>query len=484
MVRASVHNKKLQEEMRSHEGSQTPRSSALRKITKSALTHNRGRDREQLRAFQGRGMDSAGFRLQWNKAFPYQKLTLQEARAVLPQFDKDGSGKVDGAEFLIEFFTIGFDAKRESGRKHRELTAKIHKKVADREVALVRKDEERMMAAARGDFTDEDVMRARAKLTAASIAYKTAGGRAAGAAGLRGFVGSSMPPAILREQLKHAFSLHLTKRELGALFKDIDTDGSGTVDGSEFLMHFFRLGNLEQKHAARRAQEEAEKQWLVQAAVAAHDRELAEIQAGVVAAGAGAFGPADARSAYEKIGASSVRLERDPPDLTPFREGGPLAPDEFVRQINRAYDLRLGRREVNAVVTSLNDEAYAEGKSDGFSAGVDGDRFLRRVHQMRAKARREVRVTRPPVEGAWTLRRKYEDARPISSYSNPDLALPHDRVNMYGESLRPQTTPSKLRSPGASRPRPRTTGAAGGRSRRRAPSPPGSPGFGVLGIDF
>ncbi|KAK7253925.1 hypothetical protein SO694_00003450 [Aureococcus anophagefferens] len=127
MVRASVHNKKLQEEMRSHEGSQTPRSSALRKITKSALTHNRGRDREQLRAFQGRGMDSAGFRLQ--------------RRAVLPQFDKDGSGKVDGAEFLIEFFTIGFDAKRESGRKHRELTAKIHKKVADREVALVQGEE-------------------------------------------------------------------------------------------------------------------------------------------------------------------------------------------------------------------------------------------------------------------------------------------------------------------------------------------------------
>ena len=39
----------------------------------------------------------------------------------------------------------------------------------------------------------------------------------------------------------------------------IDTDGSGTVDGAEFLMHFFRLGNLEQKHMARRAQEEAEK---------------------------------------------------------------------------------------------------------------------------------------------------------------------------------------------------------------------------------
>ncbi|KAH8063094.1 hypothetical protein JL722_2253 [Aureococcus anophagefferens] len=410
MVRASVHNKKLQEEMRSHEGSQTPRSSALRKITKSALTHNRGRDREQLRAFQGRGMDSAGFRLQWNKAFPYQKLTLQEARAVLPQFDRAGPARA-----------------------------------------------RRMMAAALSDFTDEDVRRARAKLTAASIAYKTAGGRAAGAAGLRGFVGSSMPPAILREQLKHTFSLHLTKRELGALFKDVDTDGSGTVDGAEFLMHFFRLGNLEQKpawkpnlqpdfnkHMARRAQEEAEKKWLVEAAVAAHDRELAEIQAGVVAAGAGAFGPADVRSAYEKIGASSVRLERDPPNLTPFREGGPLAPNEFVRQIKRAYDLRLGGA--------------------------------------RCAPRRGARSASAPAEGAWTLGASAR-TRPISSYSNPDLALPHDRVNMYGESLRPQTTPSKLRSPGAPRPRPHTTGAAG-RSRRRAPSPPGSPGFGVLGIDF
>ena len=156
--------------------------------------------------------------------------------------------------------------------------------------------------------------------------------------------------------------------------------------------------------------------------------------------------------AQAKIGAASVRLERDPSDLTPFREGGPLPPTEFVRQIDRAFSLRLQPREINAVVTSLNDEAYSEGKSDGFSAGVDGDRFLRRVHQMRAKAKREERVLRPPVNGKWTLDRKY-DARPVSAFTNPFLALPRKNYRTGERHLaasydarRPHTTPGRLPS--------------------------------------
>jgi hypothetical protein len=283
------------------------------------------------------------------------------------------------------------------------------------------------------------------KLTAASIAYKTRGSRAAGAAGLRGFVGSSMPPAVLREQLKHTFALHLTKRELGALYARLPGGRDGTVDGAAFLMYFWRLGAKEQKAAGARAREDAERAWLVAAAVEAHKRELVEIRGGVRAAGAGAFGPADARSAYAKIGAASVRPTRSEPVLAPFREGGPLAPGEFARQINRAFSLRLEPREINAVVTTLNDEAYSEGKGDGFSAGVDGDRFLRRVHQMNAKAKRCERVPRPPVVGEWTLSRKHAVGA-IASYTNPDLANPRPRINMYGEDTRPKTTPGRLRS--------------------------------------
>jgi hypothetical protein len=46
-------------------------------------------------------------------------------------------------------------------------------------------------------------------------------------------MGSSMAPAVLREQLRRAFDLQLSKRELGAIVTDIDLDGGGTIDGAE-----------------------------------------------------------------------------------------------------------------------------------------------------------------------------------------------------------------------------------------------------------
>ena len=146
MTRASLHNKVARAQTGSSDAGSasslaspepssvllSPRSTAMVKLKKIALTHNRGRDAGQLQAFQGRDMDTASFRTQWNKAFPHAKITRSEAEAVLPRFDRKKTGVVDGAEFLIEFFTIGFDAKRESARVHRELTEKIHAKVADR----------------------------------------------------------------------------------------------------------------------------------------------------------------------------------------------------------------------------------------------------------------------------------------------------------------------------------------------------------------
>ena len=54
--------------------------------------------------------------------------------------------------------------------------------------------------------------------------------------------GDEMSPTIFREQLRRNFNLMLSPAELFALFDDFDLDSSGKVDGTEFLVQFFRVG--------------------------------------------------------------------------------------------------------------------------------------------------------------------------------------------------------------------------------------------------
>ena len=74
-------------------------------VERTALMHDGAKDNAQLSAFQGSGLKGKEFGRQWNKAFPCSKLTTAEAKAVLPYFDVDGSGDIDGAEFLVRSST-------------------------------------------------------------------------------------------------------------------------------------------------------------------------------------------------------------------------------------------------------------------------------------------------------------------------------------------------------------------------------------------
>jgi uncharacterized protein (DUF2344 family) len=46
----------------------------------------------------------------------------------------------------------------------------------------------------------------------------------------------------LQEQLKIIFNIHLTPSELGAIMSYFDKEHTGSINCSEFLMYFFRLG--------------------------------------------------------------------------------------------------------------------------------------------------------------------------------------------------------------------------------------------------
>lgn len=71
-------------------------------------------------------------------------------------------------------------------------------------------------------YSDEDRKSGRRKLQDAALSYMRNGTRVTGMAGLRGFQGSEMLPMEFREQLKQAFGVMLTKRELGAMVQEID----------------------------------------------------------------------------------------------------------------------------------------------------------------------------------------------------------------------------------------------------------------------
>ena len=352
--------------------------------------------------------------------------------------------------------------------------------------------------AARDDFTERDERAALKKLTAASLVYKQQGARSLGPAGFAGFRGSAMPPAILREQLKHTFGLVFTKRELGALFavlaREAGADDADTIDGKEFLRFFHVLGTKAQKRAAQRARQKAEWDALVKEAAAARRAEEAEIEA-AVGGGVGAFHPDDLATAYfcrvgyysfdrgdaaaaarivrgdgcrgdaaaatwtfrgdefawqrrgqrrgdsaetgarrpryDKLGRAAVAPGRSAPNVRPFREGGALKPRQFAKEVRRTFGVDLTEREVSAVATSLQDDSIDERGRDQDKYGrVDGERFLRRVHQMNAMAVRAPRVERTPVVGDWTRRRRF-DAAPIRSYSNGTLAEPVRRTEKF-----------------------------------------------------
>lgn len=71
----------------------------------------------------------------------------------------------------------------------------------------------------------------------------------------QGFVnGGDLNPTQFREQLKRNFQVTLSAGELAVIFDKFDSDKSGSIDCSEFLFHFFRMGRLEKDlHRGRNA---------------------------------------------------------------------------------------------------------------------------------------------------------------------------------------------------------------------------------------
>jgi len=207
-------------------------------VSCSAVKYNREKDGVYINAFRGGSMTPPAFRLELRRSLNI-KLSDREFQELLQEFDADGDGTINGSEFLIQYTSIGFREKARLAVSRRAKEEK--KKRADRMEAKRKRltDDAKMEANITSEYTKADLESGIYKMSQTAGDYDAT---SAAAMSLEGFLGTPLTPGNLRDMLRKAFNLRLRGGEVGAIFAAFDTDGGGTLDGSEFLMHFKKLG--------------------------------------------------------------------------------------------------------------------------------------------------------------------------------------------------------------------------------------------------
>ena len=229
----------------------TPLGRALKKVAVAAVKYDRVKDGVYVNAFRGGAMAPAAFRLEMKRSLNI-KLRDDEFEELVTEFDQDGDGTIVGSEFLIQFMSIGF--KEKSRIAHRRRQKQKKKELSDlmEEKRRRMKEEAKMESNITSDFSKADLQSALDKIQQVAGDYDAT---SASAMSLGGFLGTPLTPGNLRDMLRRTFNLRLSGAEIGAMMSAFDQDQSGTLDGSEFLINFKKLGFKERTLRAKRQRE-------------------------------------------------------------------------------------------------------------------------------------------------------------------------------------------------------------------------------------
>lgn len=326
--------------------------SAMAKLTHVSMLYDHARDFLLMRAFEGRAMTKKIFRQQLGRAFNL-RLSDKEMSALVKMFDLDGDNTVDGAEFLLVFFRLGFDERSRRHTAHRAKLARREKKRREEERKSA--EDELAHAFAAADFdncTEEHLKSAVDKITLVSKHYDK---QTPGAPSLAGFGGKSMTPLEFKKQLKRTFRLDFSRKEMGALIKHFDKDGDRTIDCPEFLIEFFRLGFLA-RETERRGWADKEKRNQERARVEEERKaeELAKRNADKVTFD---FTEAERKSAVDKITLAATLYDRKHPaavQLDAF-DGAEMEPHVFKEQLKRVFNIKLTPGELGAMICHFDE---------------------------------------------------------------------------------------------------------------------------------
>ena len=166
------------------------------------------------------------------------KFTIAECVAIVAEFDKDNSGSVNYAEFLTSFLRLAFNNKTEMTLEQDYTSQMAREKMERDQVLMEQKFASSQAVKIRSDYTAADLHLALDRVAICSSMYDRARGPA-----MHSFDSRLMDHTGFKQQLFRMFNIHLTSKELAALFEYFDKDSSGLIDMTEFLISFFQLSS-------------------------------------------------------------------------------------------------------------------------------------------------------------------------------------------------------------------------------------------------
>ena len=212
---------------------------------------------------------------------------------------------------------------------------------------------------------------------------------------LAGFQGAKLQKQEFHMLLRRCLNIHLKAGEFDALFTTMDADGSGLIDGVEFIRYFFHLGNeakalihLETKDRQRRRQERIKEK-----KERARLRELNWQKAQIAS-----FAPGDVASMHAKLQRAAFLYDpnNDVDHSILHRLRAFLSPYEFQLQVTKCFSaqgmrLHFTGPELAALIYQFRVPAAAADDDGGSGASRpdgDGDGGADRVDSAGAAAPR------------------------------------------------------------------------------------------------
>ena len=305
-------------------------------------------------------------------------LTKPELKALVQDFDRDGDGTIDNAEFQVAFFRLAQEGKdrifQDKLRRQRKIASEAERVEKERCEDLLRRTQISMC-----DYSMHDLESVQATVAKVAETYDVELEEAMGPA-LKVFEGH-MNPTQFKEQLRKSLNIEVSLPELSALFEHCDRDKSGSIEGAEFKFEFLRLrrqGALKAKRRLERANQrintrmanlEAEclqrfnrtLQHEVSCDFTAEDQVRA---LNFIARAAAHFDPSDYRN-RDIINAFNQRLN----------------PSALREQLVRCFDIRMTSPELGALVQYVDRDknGFVEGAEFWIAFSKEGDRYREEV---------------------------------------------------------------------------------------------------------
>ena len=316
-----------------------------------------------LNAFDGNYMSPAVFREMLKRLFNV-KLSGKELGSLVDHFDSDKSKRIDCTKFVVKFTSLGFVEREKIHEQHIEKKRKATEREKKELYAhLIAGNARLPKADVDFDFDQTDFNSAMEMIRIEASKYDH---MHPSAPDLRGFRGSNLAPVEFKDQLRKAFNMSVTPRELGALVKYFDTSATGSVDAVEFLLQFSKINRIErskrhrehieiERRVLRREKDDEEKRESKK-----HAEDIRKLS----------FIKADEESLLAKIRRVGQNFAVDSASMIePLQsfKGPALSPAAFREVFYRVFHVKLSYPELG-VLLSVYDEVGV--------GSIDGGKFL------------------------------------------------------------------------------------------------------------